>query len=1219
MSRNSRTLQLEHLEQRELLSVNSSSDFFAPTAYGGSMFEGTSHLTSNSIAGPTAEEQEMLELINRMRIDPQGELNQLFRNVSTLEAWDSRVTQAIRAFSYPRASDLTNEWRNLQSCAPLAWDFSLYVAATNHSFQMIQADEQSHQFPGELSLYDRIVNAGFDPAQKYNEADGKYYAITSENVYAYGRDASGAYSAASYTHAAFAIDWGVPSHSHRDNIMNPEFTHVGISMLVETNPSTTVGPYVTTIDFSAMQNSTTQNGAYLLGVIFDDYNLSGYYNAGEGINNVQISILRLEDSLDPTESVEPMEFSPFQAGGYQIYLENGNYAVSVSGPSFSGTVTKYIAVQGENVKVDFTPQDCSGYAPILDLNGSFEGIHHEISFRENGSTQTLISDQATLEDQDSYYLSYVVITIENRLDGGNEYLCVDTSQTGLSSVYDSSTGVLLIFGDASVNDYLSVLKTVEYGNAALRANLSDRSISFVVSDGINHSEIAKSTVHIVQQTFETLVVADVQIEEGDQQTQEMVFHFELSDVPRCEVLVEYVFVDDTAIRGTHYFAENGMLRLQADQKTASVRVTVPGDYAPGEDITFYLQITGIYGAQCARTSIAGTIWDDDTPQRLGSRKSWSGSDLDLTDARRRLYSFEPSQNGVIFWEAVFAEGNRDDFVMELYITSHEGEPLIRSFEFNGRERIAWEVEKGETYIVLVRGENIVLNSLKMAFSPLSEDIENKSLQIQLDPNNNDRVTIDRMNNMLQYNGVNIPVQFADYDNIWFQNVAPNHVLQIVVPDQGQSGIFELNPEIPGENGNLGNVNIDDFQRIEYIVSNSSNVVRLLGTQGDDRFDFEDGIAQWTTSNGKIFTIRNGKIFDVQGNGGIDKAYIFDTQYSDIIQFGSQTANFLGGGSTGYDISVCDFAIVDISSFYGGLDTIYIVNENDSSTFLNERMIRRSEFDATRGVERIYYARGVAEAILSNAENSDSTIYLEGGLGENAVYITPGQLISTDEQRSYYHVIYGEAKIEWIEKAFRSNTPKIFYNAPSEVNYPYWIDEIEQGTLFVPDDVENSTIVWTAMNSVFQYFYYNGEKRDIQSLALSESSDFALLDAAQNGVAYSESLEELQNQKFLPEYSDSATVFIANPVANPIVADFDSSLFSAAVKDYTLAEELLLWNDWFDDEMNNELVFVQNYREQNKVFAELSQYDWYQLAVRSLSLADLALIYEDWNPLECPCY
>ena len=47
---------------------------------------------------PSAFEQEMLELINRARLNPAGEFDAIIKNAATGEAFSAEVTNAIRDF-----------------------------------------------------------------------------------------------------------------------------------------------------------------------------------------------------------------------------------------------------------------------------------------------------------------------------------------------------------------------------------------------------------------------------------------------------------------------------------------------------------------------------------------------------------------------------------------------------------------------------------------------------------------------------------------------------------------------------------------------------------------------------------------------------------------------------------------------------------------------------------------------------------------------------------------------------------------------------------------------------------------------------------------------------------------------------------------------------------------------------------------------------------------
>ena len=79
-------------------------------------------------ATPTNAEQETLELINRLRTNPQGELNHLFSSFSPLTGRDPNVDVSVRFFG-TNASILESQWSSLVAVAPLAWNTNLAAAA----------------------------------------------------------------------------------------------------------------------------------------------------------------------------------------------------------------------------------------------------------------------------------------------------------------------------------------------------------------------------------------------------------------------------------------------------------------------------------------------------------------------------------------------------------------------------------------------------------------------------------------------------------------------------------------------------------------------------------------------------------------------------------------------------------------------------------------------------------------------------------------------------------------------------------------------------------------------------------------------------------------------------------------------------------------------------------------------------------------------------------
>ncbi len=118
-------------------------------------------------ATPTAAEQETLELINRLRTNPQGELNRLFSNLSPLTGRDANVNSAVRFFGV-NGRTLESQWQSLVAVPPVAWNQQLASAAETHNNLIVTNQAQSHQFPGEPALLNRIVAAGTRTGRRWS-------------------------------------------------------------------------------------------------------------------------------------------------------------------------------------------------------------------------------------------------------------------------------------------------------------------------------------------------------------------------------------------------------------------------------------------------------------------------------------------------------------------------------------------------------------------------------------------------------------------------------------------------------------------------------------------------------------------------------------------------------------------------------------------------------------------------------------------------------------------------------------------------------------------------------------------------------------------------------------------------------------------------------------------------------------------------------------------
>ena len=280
---------------------------------------------------PSAQEQEMLELINRMRMKPANELNLL------VNSSDAQVNKALNFFNVNLAQ-LSQQWSQLTPVQPLAWSNELHNGALNHSLLMIQEDTQSHQLPGELKLGQRLTSAGYN------------WSNAGENIYAYG-------TSVFQSHAGFAIDWGFTPTGiqqpagHRNNIMNGNFREIGISIIPETNPTTSVGPLVITQNFG---NRFNLSNPWLLGVVFDDKSVDdNFYTSDEGLAGINVTAVKETTN-------ETFTTTTWGSGGYQMQLPSGTYQVTFSGEwdndNQLDTQTRQVSVFSENFKLDLNTE-----------------------------------------------------------------------------------------------------------------------------------------------------------------------------------------------------------------------------------------------------------------------------------------------------------------------------------------------------------------------------------------------------------------------------------------------------------------------------------------------------------------------------------------------------------------------------------------------------------------------------------------------------------------------------------------------------------------------------------------------------------------------------------------------------------------------------------------------------------------------------------------------
>ncbi len=212
---------------------------------------------------PTADEQYVLELINRARANPAAEGERL-------AAATTADPEAARLFRfYP--GDLTRmqaEFRSYPARPPLGFHAALMKSAHAHNQDMEATDNYSFTGTDGSTQPGRVAAAGYPST------------LTGGNI---GADLLSAYG----MHYALLADFSRPDLGHRHNLMNDNawyvFREAGIAIGdYRHRYGTNLGAYVT-------EDLGTSGTPLAVGVAYRDNNSDGFYSIGEGLPGMVVT------------------------------------------------------------------------------------------------------------------------------------------------------------------------------------------------------------------------------------------------------------------------------------------------------------------------------------------------------------------------------------------------------------------------------------------------------------------------------------------------------------------------------------------------------------------------------------------------------------------------------------------------------------------------------------------------------------------------------------------------------------------------------------------------------------------------------------------------------------------------------------------------------------------------------------------------------------------
>ena len=288
------------------------------------------------MAQPSANEQYMLEMVNRARLNPTGEAN-LFG----LADLNDKLP----------AGTITPDPKQ-----PLAFNELLMDSSRTHSQWMIDNNEFSHYIFDENDIdpntnQPRIIST---PRQRMEEAGYDFTSggYSGENIARQGT--TGTVDATSFTedrHEGLFLSSG-----HRKNILQPVFREVGIAATEGqyTKNGTTYNGLIVTQNFAK-----SGSNLFLTGVAYDDLvTEDDFYTVGEGLAGIGVTATNVSSGTSHNTTT-------MTAGGYQMALPSGTYDVGFyDNNQLLGNIEQ-ITIGSENIKLDLNTDNIV----VVDLSG----------------------------------------------------------------------------------------------------------------------------------------------------------------------------------------------------------------------------------------------------------------------------------------------------------------------------------------------------------------------------------------------------------------------------------------------------------------------------------------------------------------------------------------------------------------------------------------------------------------------------------------------------------------------------------------------------------------------------------------------------------------------------------------------------------------------------------------------------------------------------------
>jgi Ca2+-binding RTX toxin-like protein len=262
--------------------------------------------------------------------------------------------------------------------------------------------------------------------------------------------------------------------------------------------NTTAPPIITSTSASALtytENVTTAIDSAITVSDVDSANLvSATVSITSGFNSAEDTLTftaqnGITSSYNSSTGVLTLTGSATLAN-YQTALRSITYTNSSDNPTTTPRTLSFVVNDGTADSIAVTRNiniTAVNDPPIATATNS------ALAYTENATTA--IDSAITVSDVDSANLVSATVSISSGFISAQDTLTF-TAQNGITSSYNSSTGVLTLTGSATLANYQTALRSITYTNSSDNPTTTPRTVSFVVNDGTADSTAVTRNINI---------------------------------------------------------------------------------------------------------------------------------------------------------------------------------------------------------------------------------------------------------------------------------------------------------------------------------------------------------------------------------------------------------------------------------------------------------------------------------------------------------------------------------------------------------------------------------------------------------------------------------------------------------------------------------------------------------------------------------------------------